>query len=243
MTETRLKSPPVAKHEIGDQLRGIAKKQGKGMGRVIVGIADDQAKKATEANESFTYIDHSYFQRGWGWGNFRCIRNGVHLTTPLDRPSDRLKRFGVEIHPWRKTGREIVIIPLSERQQEFYGAHEWLIQTESRLAEITDRPVVVKNRKSTRMEDFCRDAWAVVTYASVAGVEAALMGIPVFATEHCPSWPVNAGRLEDIETPAYSERLEWASSLSYACWNTSELRKIRWGDYDYSIEENEIYEA
>src|SRR6185436_8888716 len=148
---------------------------------------------------------------------------------------DRLKQWGVEIKPWKRDGREIVIIPLSERQQILYDQKDWLLKTEQRLAQITDRPVAVKNAKSTKLADFLQNTWAVVTYASVAGVEASLMGYPVFSTENCPSWPVNAGPLESIETPNYSEaRPEWAASLTYATWNTRELLQIKWRDYDYS---------
>jgi hypothetical protein len=224
----------VDKNRIGDDIRGVAKKHG-GMPKVLVGIPDKDADREIRESKDFVYIDHSYFKRGWHTGNFRAVRNSVHLTSIVKRPTDRLKRFGVQIEPWRKKGREIVIVPLSERQQEFYNANDWLIQTESKLCQITDRPVVVKNRKTTTMRDFCRDTWAVVTHSSVAGVEATLMGIPVFSTERCPSWPVNAGPLERIETPEYSDaRLELAASLSYASWNIGEVWKVKWQDYEYA---------
>jgi hypothetical protein len=225
----------VDKGTICDVIRGVAKRMpGPAMPNVITGIHNDETKNHIKAGNDFIYIDHAYFKRGWEKGNFRAIRKGVHLTKILDRPKDRLKRWEVKIEPWRKTGREIVIIPLSERQKALYDAHDWQIQVESRLCEITDRPVVAKNQKTTSMRDFCRDTWAVVTYASVAGVEAALMGIPVISTSQCPSWPVSGGTLEKIEIPEYPDnRAEWAASLTYATWNTRELLQIKWRGYDY----------
>lgn len=225
----------IDKNTIADVIRGHAKKTGGCNLDIIVGIQDDRARDAIRSGKDFISIDHAYFDRGWDRGNFRAIRNDVHLTRIIPRPTDRLKRYSVTIEPWRKTGREIVIIPPSERQIALYGIPDWLIKTESKLCEITDRPVTVKNQKTTKMRDFCRDTWAVVTFASVAGVEAALMGIPVFATDRCPAWPVNAGSLDQIETPMYSDaRLEWAASLSYATWSTRDLLQVRWKDYDYA---------
>jgi hypothetical protein len=225
----------VEKHTIADVIRGSAKKFEGCPHRIIVGIPDDSARDAIKKKEDFIYIDHAYFKRGWHEGNFRAVRGEVHLTEIKPRPADRIKHLGVRIDPWRKNGREVIIIPPSDRQVALYDIPDWLIKTESRLCEITDRPVVVKNRKTTRLKDFCFDAWAVVTYASVAGVEAALLGIPVFSTTRCPSWPLNAGTLEQIETPQYSERRhDLACSLSYATWNVKDIYKVQWKNYDYS---------
>jgi len=145
-----------------------------------------------------------------------------------------MKMFGVKIEPWRKTGSKIVVIPPTEFQKQL-GCYHWTEETENRLREITDRPVVVKHEKGNFAE-FISDAWAVVTWASVAGIEAAFLGVPVFSTDKCPSYPVNAGPLEKIETPQYPEnRHELACSLAYASWNLSEIKKIAYKDYDYSL--------
>jgi len=224
----------VNRKELPDFCRKVSKKQGGGMPEGIFGIKFPAAKEAIAAGRDFVYFDHSYFNRGWHTGNFRAIRNGLHLTELIDRPSDRLKKFNVVIEPWRKSGREIVIIPPSDTQTSVYECHDWLINTESKLSQITDRPVTCKSTKNTSLRDFLSDAWAVVTYASVAGVEAALMGVPVFSTEKCPSWPINSGKLDDIETPEYPDfREQWASGLCYASWNWSEIESVKWGDYRY----------
>lgn len=213
-----------------------ARKQGGSMPQGIFGIKDGKAKEALDNGHQFVYFDHSYFQRGWHRHHFRAVRNGLHLTEMLDRPDDRMKRFGVTVEPWRKTGREVVIIPPSVAQMQVYGNHDWLMQTESRLSQITDRPVTCKTSKETSLREFLSDAWAVVTYASVAGVEAALMGVPVFSTDRCPSWPVCAGPLENIETPAYADfREKWAASLAYASWHSDEIERVKWGDYHYEM--------
>jgi hypothetical protein len=213
-----------------------AARQGGSIPQPVMGILNGDAIRCIKEGGEWIYFDHAYFNRGWHRSNFRVCRNGLHMTEQLIRPPDRFDRTGYEVEPWRKTGREIVIIPPTDAQMAVYGNHEWLLRTETRLCEITDRPVTCKRDKSTSLRQFLDDAWAVVTYASVAGVEATLMGVPVFSTEHCPSWPVNSGRLEDIETPTYADnRREWASSLAYASWNWDEMKSIKWDDYRYEL--------
>jgi hypothetical protein len=222
--------------QLPDYAVELANKQGARVPYPVYGILDGKAKARIGADEQWIYFDHSYFQRGWHRGHLRCVRNGLHLTKLLKRPDDRMKKFGVEIEPWRKTGTEIVIIPPSKAQIDVLGCGDWLVNVESRLSEITDRPVICKYSKEPSLRDYLNDCWAVVTFASVAGIEAAFMGIPVFSTDQCPSWPMNAGTLEDIERPVYVDnRAEVAASLAYASWHWDEMPKIKWDDYNYEL--------
>ena len=217
-------------------IKSDAKQQGGSPPHIVFGIKDNEARICNYEQRQWLYLDHAYFKRGWDRSNFRAVRNGLHVTRLLGRPTDRIDLWGVKIEPWRKTGTEIVLIPPTGAQTAYYCNEGWLMQTISRLEQITARPVATKWGKLSSLREFCKDAWAVVTYASVAGVEAALMGIPVFSTEHCPSWPVCAGKLEDIETPEYSDaRLEMAAGLTYASWNAEEMHKVKWVDYQYEM--------
>ena len=73
-----------------------------------------------------------------------------------------------------------------------------------------------------------------MTYGSVAGIEAAILGIPVFSGPICPTLPISAGTLEQIENPTLHERRPWLCSLAYANWRISEIPKIHLEDYNYT---------
>jgi hypothetical protein len=225
---------PMGKTTIRDEVERHAKRRGWNHS-VVLGLTGHKIEMVK--GKDYLYVDHSYFKRGWEHGHFRLTRNWVHQTVIKPRPDDRMKKFGVQLEPWRKTGERVVIIPPTEFQQAAFKCGGWTENTEKRLAEITDRPVAVKWEKYGKpLPAFLADAWAVVTWGSVAGVEAALMGIPVFAEPTCPAYPVSAGDLEQIETPSYAEnRHEWACSLAYASWHTSEFSRIEYADYDYQI--------
>jgi hypothetical protein len=220
---------------IRDEVERHAKQRG-WKAPVVLGLMGGKGGRPSQYRGSdYLYVDHSYFKRGWEHGHFRLTRGWVHQTAIRQRPDDRMKKFGVKVEPWRKTGHRIVVIPPTPHQAAELKCDNWTTRTEKRLKEVTERPVVVKWEKGG-LREFLADAWAVVTWGSVAGVEAALMGVPVFADQTCPAFPVSAGTLEQIETPTYAEnRHEWACSLAYASWHTSEFKQIEFNDYDYSI--------
>jgi len=199
----------------------------------IMGIPD--ATRMSKSVKEWVYFDHSYFKRGWQLGNFRAVRNGLHLTSPIIRPDDRLKKWDVQIKPWRKSGSEIIVIPPTEAQTAYYDCGDWMPKTLAKLKQVTDRRVIIKAKDDKRLLLFYLEtAHALVTFASVAGVEAAIAGVPVFATENCPAWQVSAGSLDNIEKPHYAEnRHQWACGLAYASWNWGEIRNVRWHDYRY----------
>ena len=203
---------------------------------VVMGLACGRARKWMDEGRDFIYLDHAYFNRGWAHNNFRAVRNGVHLNMIKPRPPDRLERFGITVEPWRKTGTKIVIIPPSPFHVDIWPHLKTYVETtKQRLAEVTDRPIYVKAEKGG-LRQCLADAWALVCPASVAGVEAALMGVPVFSSPMCPSAPVSAGSIDDIENPLLVDnRKEWAASLAYASWNASEIDDIDWLEYDYQM--------
>jgi hypothetical protein len=96
------------------------------------------------------------------------------------------------------------------------------IPTRRNFSKSSERPVTAVER------------FVVVTFASVAGLEAAMAGYPVFASERCCAYPVSAGPLERIETPEYLDRMPWLHSLAYAQWDLRELPKIDLEEYDYT---------
>jgi hypothetical protein len=204
-----------------------------GLTNRLGGISHD-LMLAIKNKTDFLYLDNSYFARGARSTNFRLIRGGLHLTTTLDRPADRRAKWNPTTCEYTRGGRHVLVIPPSPYFVQFYDAGSWLQDTTKQLSLVTDRPVVVKHdKKIPPLAECLSDAWAVVTFASVAGVEAAISGIPVFAGEHCPAYPVTAGTLADIESPKYPDREPWLNSLSYATWNLQEIDNINLEDYRY----------
>jgi hypothetical protein len=197
----------------------------------VLGLLDGDIQK--QQSDNFLYVDHSYLRRGWEKGNFRLIRGGPHLTRIIPHKEDRLEsKFNVKLQPYHSNGSHIVVLVPGEHMLKFYKEPNIAKQMADECKKYTDRHIVFKKKMDGHdLFRVLKGAWAVICPYSVAGVEAAIAGYPVFSTPRCPTWPINAGALSDIEKPILHDRYEWANSLAWASWHQSELRSINYREY------------
>jgi len=176
-----------------------------------------------EAKPPFVYLDHAYFDRGYDKMNFRVVLNGIHQTKArYDLPGDRTKRFCPFPRPWRK-GDKVIVIPAQPNPARLHGAKDWTDRTIETLKKHTDREIIVKDKPGPPLASLLGDAWAVVSHSSVAGVEAAYNGTPVFGPPCSPAYYVGEEELSEIESPATPDREAWLRTLSYSQWHLSEI--------------------
>ena len=191
----------------------------------------------------FRYMDSGYlgnrpgFNNPHGWKLWhRIVPNNLQHDQVIARPSDRWHRLGLEISR-RRRGSSILIVAPDDKPCKFYDIEldVWLAQTIDTIKQHTDRPIVVRertrsrmDRKTNRVEKALDDVHAVVTFNSIAGTEAILAGVPVFAL--APSnaaRPVSNTDLTRIDNPWFPDRdqlLAWAYHLAYAQFHIDEFR-------------------
>ena len=191
----------------------------------------------------FIFTDMPYFNRWMGNNrdtcHWRVIPNHVHATHDLkDRfPDDRFKQLGITVRDWRTTGDHILVCPSSPAMERYYGDVNWLEGTVQLLKQHTDRPIRVRHKPRANgtsgpraavipFEEDCKNAWAVVTLASIAAVEAACLGIPVFTHEQAPGSIFGNNDLANIESPTtynYGLRTLWLNTLAYYQYTEAEI--------------------
>ena len=178
-----------------------------------------EQKQCITNSVPFIYADHAYFNRGYEAGNFRVILSGIHQKTlkPFEKP-----RFRVEGSQW-KTGEHILVFPPSRTITQTFDCADWLDETVRVLRKHTDRPIVIKQKQDGELKRFLVNAHAAVGYATVASVEAALSGVPVFSGPHCPATPVGLTDLTQIEKPITPDRSQWVATLTYSQFHLSEI--------------------
>lgn len=157
----------------------------------------------------YLYIDHGYLTRGYENNVFRLCLSHFHTTDWRD--------FDGSIHvpkPWHK-GDDVIVIPPPPYVRMIYRADNWLRDTLAILAASTKRRVIVKEKGNGVLADMLPKAHALVAYGSVAEVEAALHGVPVF-THYGPSLPIAQTDISLIETPIYPDRWKWLRALAGA---------------------------
>ena len=171
------------------------------------------------------YGDHGYFGRGVF---FRITRNTYQHDGSGAGDARRFARFTIPIRPWCRTGRHIVICPNGAEYFSLFGLNveQWLAHVHSELSQHTDRPIVVRwKRTETPLAADLVDAWAVVAFSSNAAVEALLAGVPVFVlAPFAAAARMGLSDLAAIESPAYPEdRLPFAAALASHQWTLDEI--------------------
>lgn len=184
---------------------------------------------------TFAYWDRGYARRvfatdlptGDNGGYYRWHLNSFQLQALRDVPDDRWKALKTEVWRWQRTGRHIVVAEPSETYERFHGIEGWTMRTVKRLNELTDRPLLIRNKEMQRfgrkLHEDLKGAHCLVTHGSNAAVEAAIMGCPVFVHQDSAASLVGRCDLGRIEEPIYPDRQPWLNSLAYSQFCESEL--------------------
>lgn len=187
----------------------------------------------------FYFTDMPYWNRWMGDNrntcSWRIIPNALHCNWVKNFSNDRFKKLNVTIKDWRNNGDHILVCPSSNTMNQFYNQDNWLTNTIIELKKYTDRPIKIRHKPRSNktsgpraanipFEEDVKNAWAVVTLASIAGVEAACLGIPTFCSKQSPCAPLNNTDLSKIENPQLVDRTEWLNTLAYYQYTEQELK-------------------
>jgi hypothetical protein len=197
---------------------------------VVWGVLRDSDRILAQAKSQelyFFYIDHAYFNRGHG-RTYRITRNGYEAGPIRSCPRDRFAALGLDIVPWRKSGREIIVCPPTEYFTQAHGCSNWLEETLAALRSATDRPIVVRQKPTpgeptVPLSKALETAHALVTHSSNVAIEAACLGTPVFVAPMSAAAPIGRTNLQQIESPAYPDREPWLAHLAYNQFSFDEI--------------------
>lgn len=193
-------------------------------------------RQCWDSGRTFYYIDNGYFGnlRTKVW--FRIIKNHVHDIRPIiERPGDRLKLCEYNLKKFYP-GKKILIAPPSVKSFALWhiDQEQWLADTIAEIKKHTDRPIVVRDKRpradrlkeDTMEEALADDIHCLVTYNSVAAVEAVMMGKPAITLGPNAAGVVCSNSLSKIENPripTYDERDAWLRHLSYCQFTFTEM--------------------
>jgi hypothetical protein len=180
-------------------------------------------------NITYYYGDHAYFGRRV---YFRCTKNAVQHDCSGESNSHRFQALGVNIKHWT-SGSTILLCPQSDIFHNLQGVPkgQWINKTITELRKHTDRPILVRDKArgmttEAQFRSNLKNIHAVVVFTSIAGVQAALEGIPCFATHDCASAKFGTTDLSLIENPVKPEnRYEMASVLADNQWTLQEIEQ------------------
>lgn len=206
---------------------------GMGMFWGFVGQNEQMIREHIQQGARWLFSDMPYFGRWHGLKEalnpnqdfyWRVIQNQCHATYIIkDYSPDRFKVHNIQMKE-RRHGSEILLCPSSETMTRFHhgvSTKTWIETMTTELKKHTDRPVRVRMKprgKGTSgpaaalipFEEDIKNAWAVVTSVSMAGIEAVQNGVPVFCTTtsspntQLSNWALD-GNFNCIEKPHWDE--------------------------------------
>ncbi len=155
---------------------------------------------------------------------YRWHLNDFQMREIKPYPSDRWDRLKIEVTPWQKGGSHIVVAAPTPTYQKFHAIETWLEDTLRQLATVTDRQIVVRFKDSKRpLQADLKGAHALVANGSIAAVEAAILGCPVFDNPESAAALVGETDVCMIERPAYPDRQPWLNALAYSQFDETEM--------------------
>ena len=191
---------------------------------------------------TFYYMDSGYVgnyksnsnPHGWKLWH-RIVKNDVQHNKIIDRPDDRWKRLNYPIEE-RKQGTHILLVTPSEKPCKFYGIDRdtWVEETVAEIKKHTDRPIRIRDKaprpervRGNTIFDDLKDCHALVTYQSIAALEAVLFGVPAFTLAPTAADPVSDKDLSKLENPTKQDKdkiYKWACHLAYGQFHIDEFK-------------------
>ena len=156
---------------------------------------------------------------------------GAGVGAPADYGA-RWRGLGLELKPWRAAGEHVLVCPNRSFGTKVMAMPQgWDQAAIKALRKYTKRPIRLRPHPNGNAENppllaDLERCWAVVVWASSAGVKALLAGVPVIAL--APHWICKAAASADvstIESPAMPAREPVFERLAWAQWTVEEIAR------------------
>lgn len=185
---------------------------------------------------TFYYIDNGYIGNVGKKTHFRIIKNNVHDCRPIqNRHPKRLQQLQYMLKPY-SPGRKILLAPPSEKSFSMWDINQtrWIEDTIAEIKKYTDRPIEVRLKRNreerskvdTMQQTLANDVHCLITFSSVAAVEAVMLGKPAITLGPNAAQEICSRNISDIEKPYFpseDERNAWLRHLSYSQFTFAEM--------------------
>ena len=191
-----------------------------------------------ETGRTFYAIDTGYFGNGKSKVVHRVTKNALQYLGPIqERDGDRARKFGYKFKKFT-SGRKILLVPPSDKVMQLFeqpSPESWVKQVTQEIQKYTDRPIEVRlkplrsDRTSTKsiQAALANNVHCLVTYNSIAAVEALMEGKPAIVLGQNAASVVAETNLANVENPKRPNKDKmdaYMASLAYQQFTVSELR-------------------
>lgn len=228
-------------HGSGGRLSNWSREQNTDNTLVIRGLGGGSRKAIQycwKTGREFYAIDTGYFGNGKIKRIHRVTKNSLQYLGPIyERDGDRARQMGYKYKKF-KPGSKILLVPPSNKVMEMFGQPDpevWVEDVIKELKKYTDRPIEVR-LKPTRTERVTskpiqaalrEDVHCLITYNSIAAVEALMEGKPALVLGQNAASIVAENDIKNINNPKIPNKDEmdaFMANLAYQQFTVNELR-------------------
>lgn len=192
--------------------RNVAAQQFEKAGRPVIVVENGWIGKAQDGGKLYAMcLDHHNGAGRWFIGD-----------------DDRLKRMQIDLRPWRKGGRHVLVLcSRGLGEPGIAQPKDWPITVARALHGVTDRPIKVRlhpGDKFSSMDADLVNAHACVTWASGSAIKALAHGFPIFyEMEKWIGAEAAVRGIAKMEDPYLGDRSAMFRRLSWAQWSSAEI--------------------
>lgn len=205
--------------------------------------------------KKFIAISDGYMQRSadaepkYSNGYWAVSYNGLNSYTENafhDCPSNRWEQLNIELQPWKKEGKTILIAH-QHRQDWLGGRRTNAFGMMLSLAKLSELPIKIRlhpnhwrncdfpeftghtftlvhgRRHTAPIEDDLQDAYCLLTYDSNAAVDAIIAGVPAFTVGRTIADKCIKKDFDLNKPLYYNNRERWAAWAAYQQWTIEEI--------------------
>ena len=224
----------------GGQISSFEREEKTDNALVIRGLGGGSRKALQLCNETgrtFYYIDTGYFGNYKNKYIHRVTKNHVQYQGDiLYRDNDRAKRFGWKYKKFTP-GKSILVCPPSDKVMNYFGLKldEWMAETIATIKKRSDRPIIIRQKPTrtdrvstnTIQQALSQNIHCLVTYNSIAAIEAMMEGKPAIAVGPNAASAICETSLDNIENPKvpYKEEMDaFMHHIAYCQFTVDEMK-------------------
>ena len=161
---------------------------------------------------------------------------------------DRAKKFGYKFKKFKK-GTKILICPPSLKVMDYFGQPDpatWTEDVVRQLKILTDRPIEVRLKPTrtervttkTMQQALADDVHCLITYNSIAAVEAMMEGKPAIALGPNAAQQLCSSLLSEVDNPKIPTKDEMDAFMAHLAYNMFTEAEMREGYAWRQLHEN-----
>lgn len=212
---------------------------------ILRGLTERKVIRLCEKQKrDYYYIDTGYMGNLYKRKDYhRIVKNDVqHMTPKYDLPADRFLQLphavsNLRFKGWKKFDGPILVVTPSSKPCIFYGIDrdKWVEETITEIKKYTDRKIIIRDKagrvqrvgdNSVPVQLVREQIHCLVTYNSIAAVEAISTGVPAIATAPGATDALCTKNISDIESPFYPDEekvIGWQNWLAYCQYTPKEM--------------------